>query len=363
MTPADRTGRPSATTFLLAALISLVVFELAVLAWGESPGPILRALVAGTWGSRYDAGQVLFKATSILVVGAAAQVALRGGLFHVGLEGVIAIAALAVGAIGARLPQAIPVFVAWPLLTGCALVAGALWALPAGILRARFGAHEVLTGIMLNKIAAALVGWAFVAGLGHGGPRTAPLPEGARIGRLEIFPGAAANLSVVVGVVVAVALAVFAQRTVRGRNAAAIAASESAATAAGIAVGRSRLELLVLSGAAAGLVALNDVMGYRHLAEQGALDGLGFRGLAAALLAGRSPIGLFAASLFLATLAQGGFAINSRVPMEIVDVVVAVVLLLVAAAPALDRLVAGSRSSGLSAVQAREHERGEEGER
>lgn len=323
---------------LLAALLSALSFELAVLLFGESPGSIVSQLVAGTWGTRYGLGQVLFKATSIAIAGAAAQIALRAGLFQIGVDGAIAVSALAVGAIGARLPQTVSPFLAWPLLAAIAVAAGALWSLPIGLLRARFGAHEVISGIMLNKIAGALVGYLFARGLAEkASVHTPPLPPGARIPHLPSFPGSAVNLSWRVAVVVVVVVAVFVARTRPGREIQAIGASESVAGAAGIRVGRRQIQVLAISGAIAGLCALNDVMGFKGYAEEGLSAGVGFTGLAAALLAGRSAAGLLAASLFFATLSQGGLSINARVPMEIVDVVIGLTILFVAIAPTVDR--------------------------
>jgi general nucleoside transport system permease protein len=323
---------------VLATLLAALSFELAVLLWGESPGSIVAQLFAGTWGTRYGLGQVLFKATSIAIAGAAAQIALRAGLFQIGVDGAIAVSALAVGAIGARLPATISPFVAWPLLAIVAALVGGLWALPIGVLRARFGAHEVISGIMLNKIAAAMVGYLFARGLAEkASVHTPPLPEGAKLIRFAIFPGSAANLAVIVAIALAFALAFVVSRTILGREIQALGASESVAGAAGIPVGRRQIAVLTISGAIAGLCALNDVMGYKGYAEEGLSSGVGFTGLAAALLAGRSAVGLLLASLFFATLSQGGLSINARVPMEIVDVVIGLTILFVAIAPALDR--------------------------
>jgi len=335
---------PRRFSLALAALLSIVAFELAILAWGETPSAIMRQLLAGTWGTRYGAGQVVFKATTILFAGAAAQIALRAGLFHIGIDGAIAVSALAVGAIGARLPPSISPVVAWPLLTLVAIVAGALWALPSGVMRARFGAHEVITGIMTNKIAAALVGGLLAGGLAEKGSIHTPrLPPGAALSRLGI-PGSAANVACFAAVAIASALVFMERRTVFGREVRAIGASEPASLASGIAVGRRQIEVLALSGAVAGLCASNDVMGYKGFAEEGLSSGVAFTGLAAALLAGDSALGLVLAALFFATLSQGGLAINARIPMEIVDVVVALVILFVAVAPAIDRRLAPARS-------------------
>jgi ABC-type uncharacterized transport system permease subunit len=325
----------------LALLLCAIAFDLIVLAWGERPASIARQLVAGTWGTPYGAGQVLFKATSILMAALAARIALRAGLFNIGIDGSIAVAALAVGAIGAKLPISVPAVVAWPLLASIGAIVGALWALPASVLRARFGAHEVISGIMLNKVAAMLVGYLLAKGLAEkASVHTHALPPGALLTRLEHFHlralhGSAVSVALLVALVFAVAWVVVARRTVFGRELLAVGASESASRSCGIPVGRRMIQAMCVSGAIAGLCSLNDVMGYKGYAEEGLAAGIGFTGLAAALLASDSVVGLVAAALFFGTLSQGGLSINARVPMEIVDTLVAIVILLVSVAPRL----------------------------
>jgi simple sugar transport system permease protein len=339
-------------TFALAALLTAIVFDLVVLAWGETPSAIARLLLAGTWGTGYGAGQVLFKATSILLAAVAARVALRAGLFNIGIDGAIALAALTVGGVGAALPAGVSRLVALPLLFVVALAAGAAWTLPSAILRARFGAHEVISGIMLNKIAAALVSWLLTKDWlrEEGSVHTRALPHGALLPRLEqvslfrgvslrSLHGSAANGAIVVALALVALWAVFARRTVIGRELAAVGASPTAAEACGVPVRRHMMTALLLSGAIGGLTALNDVLGYKGYAEEGLGAGVGFAGLSAALIAGESRLGLVAIALVFGTLSQGGLAINARVPMDIVDVMVAVAILLVSTAPALRRWI------------------------
>jgi len=337
----DASIRSNWRSIVLALLLCAIAFDIIVLAWGERPASIARNLVVGTWGTAYGMGQVLFKATSILFAALAARVALRAGLFNIGIDGSIAVSALAVGAIGAKLPLLVSPWLAWPLLALVGAIVGASWALPAAVLRARFGAHEVISGIMLNKIAAMLVGYLLAKGLAEkASVHTHPLPKGALLTRLEhlhlrSLHGSAVSIALFVALVLAVIWIVAARRTVFGRELLAVGASETASRSCGIPVGRRMIAAMCISGALAGLVALNDVMGYKGYAEEGLASGVGFTGLAAALLAGDSAIGLVAASLFFATLSQGGLSINARVPMEIVDTLVAIVILLVSIAPRL----------------------------
>jgi ABC-type uncharacterized transport system permease subunit len=163
---------------LAAGWLALVLI---VWACGESPREIAGAVARGTWGMPYGIGQVLYKATTLLLTGVAVDVALRAGLFNVGVEGQLAVAGLAMATAAARLPPATPGWVALPAAVAVALAAGAAWAAIPALLRARFGAHEVISTIMMNRIADAAVGLALARGLAiPGTARTPDVVAGAR---------------------------------------------------------------------------------------------------------------------------------------------------------------------------------------
>ncbi len=329
---------------VLAALLVALAFEIVVLAWGERPLDIARLLLSNTWGNRYGVGQILFRTTAIALSAVAARVALRAGLFHLGVEGSIALSALAVGGLGAALPPAVPAPLAVALLVSVGMVVGALTSSLVAGLKVRFAAHEVISGIMLNHVVAGLAAWGFAAGLAEkGSVHTRPLPTGWVAARLSLFPGSSANVAGLLAVASLLGWAFLARRTPFGRELVAVAASPSAARGAGVRVDRRLVQALLLSGAVAGLVGVHDVL-TRGNAEEDRTEGLGFTGLAAALLAGDSVVGIVVASAFFATLAQGGLAINARVPREASDLLVGLVVLLVAVAPrlsaAMDRRLA-----------------------
>src|SRR5262249_52770613 len=150
-----------------ALLWAMLVASVLILVAGESPARVYALMLSRTWGDAYGLGQVVFRATPLVFTGLAVAVAFRGGLFNIGGEGQIAVGSLACGVIGAWLPAA---------------AAAALLAAVAGALKARTGAHEVITTIMLNFVASALV-----VGLGRRGlfvaetVHTAPVVAGARL--------------------------------------------------------------------------------------------------------------------------------------------------------------------------------------
>jgi len=322
---------------------------LAVLVWiyGESPREVAGQLLAGTWGMAYGVGQVLYKATPLLLTGVAVDLALRAGLFNIGAEGQLAVAGLAVGTVGAALPPGTPAWIALPVLIAVAPLAGAAWAGVPAVLRARYGAHEVISTIMMNRIADAAVGLALARGLALPGTvRTPDVVAGARLPRLEAFGlaslhGSAVSLALPLALVVAVLATVWLARSRVGRETVLVGLSTSACAAERIPVARRIGGALLLSGAVAGLASLAPVLGYKGYYESGMGAGAGFGGIAVALLGRGNPLGLFLAALLFGTLEQGGLAINARVPMEVMTVLQGVVIVAVALADARVRAFVG----------------------
>jgi general nucleoside transport system permease protein len=316
-----------------------IAFDLLVWGYGESPRALLALLFEGTWGTAYGAAQVVYKATPLLFTGIAVDVALRGGLFNIGGEGQLAVGGLAVGAVGAALPAGTPALVAIPLLLVVALVAGAAWAAPPALLRARLGIHEVISTIMMNRIAETAVLALLGAGLAvKGTVRTGDLPPSARLPRLDaLVPavrGSAASGAVILVLAVVALLPWGFERLRVLREVTLVGMSPVACAAERIPVGRRLVQTMLVSGAVAALASSATVLGYKGHFETGLGAGAGFGGVAVAMLGRRSAVGLIAAALLFGTLEQGGLAINAHVPMEVMQVLEGVIIVAVALADA-----------------------------
>jgi general nucleoside transport system permease protein len=328
---------PGRLRLLFAAAGALLVFDLVAFAFGEAPLAMLMQAFAGTWGTGYGTGQVLFKATPLLLTGLAFHVALRAGLFNIGAEGQLALAALAAGWVGTRIGD-LHWLVALPIVLVTAMAVGAGYAAIAGVMRARLGVHEIISTIMLNRCADVLLPWILVAGLGAISLRTDDLPPGARLPGLERWhwisglSGSAASLAFPMAVAIAFACYHWLDRSRPGREMRWVGLAPSACEAQGIDVARRRIEAMVLSGALAGLVCMGTVLGYKGYYELGLGAGAGFSGIAVAMVGRKGPLQLVIAALVFGTLAQAGLAINAQVPKEAMGVIEAVVILLVAAA-------------------------------
>jgi len=333
---------PQRRAALLATVAGIaagwLAFALLVWAYGESPREIAGQLVMGTWGMPYGVGQVLYKATPLLLTGVAVDLALRAGLFNIGAEGQLAVAGLVAASVGASLPMGTSAWLALPSVVAAALLAGGAWALIPAVLRARFGAHEVISTIMMNRIADAAVGMGLARGLAVPGTvRTPDVVQGARLPRLEALGlaslhGSAVSLALPLALVVAVLVAGWLARSRIGRETILVGLSPSACAAERIPVARRIGGALVLSGAIAGLAALAPALGYKGYYESGMGAGAGFGGIAVAFLGRGHPVGLVLAALLFGTLEQGGLVINARVPMEVTTVLQGVVIVAVALA-------------------------------
>ncbi|MBM4358361.1 MAG: ABC transporter permease [Deltaproteobacteria bacterium] len=327
---------PARQRTLLALAGALVVMNLASFGFGEAPLETLGRIWAGTWGTPYGIGQVLFKAIPLLFTGVAFGVALRAGLFNIGSEGQLAMASLAAGFFASKLGAGLPWVVALPLVVAVAALVGGAFAAIAGAMRAKLGVHEIITSIMLNRSADVFLPWALAVGLSVDGVRTAPVAEGARVPPLErwfpSFTGSAASLAFPTAVIVAFAVHAWTRRSRIGRELEWVGQAATVCEAQGIDVARRRMQAMVLSGAIGGLTMMGTVLGYKGYYELGLGAGAGFSGIAVAMLGRGGPVQLTLAALLFGTLAQAGIAINARVPRDAMGVIEAVVILLMGAA-------------------------------
>ncbi len=318
----------------VALLVALATASALILAYGQSPLHVYRLFLDGTWGSGNAIGQVLFKATPLTFTGLSVALAFHAGLFNIGAEGQLTLGAFATGLVGAALPPGTPAVVALPLVLGAGFFAGAAAGALPGLLKATRSAHEVIVTIMLN--------WVILAKLSDVGKsfylresvHTAPIVDGARLARagewLGFFHGSALNGAALVALCTALGAWWFLFHTAPGFRLRAAGQSPDAAATAGISVGRQIFFSMALAGGVAGLVGANAVCGYKGYYEEGFAGGVGFMGIAVALLGRNHPFGILVAALLFGTLSEGGLAVNEVVPKEIVEVLQAVIILALA---------------------------------
>jgi ABC-type uncharacterized transport system permease subunit len=340
---------------VVALMLVLVAGDLLILAYGQAPGEVWQTMLEGTWGNFYGIGQVLYKATTLACTGLAVALSLRAGLFNIGAEGQLAAGGFGAALVGLALPAGTPsvIAIAACVLAACAF-GGAVGAVP-GVLRAKFGAHEVIVTIMVNFIVLALLNYVIAAKLHVPETLHTPAIQAGKIPALALsmpaFHGSAANWSLVIVGAAVLTIAWYLFRTRAGFELRAAGLQPLAAEYGGVKVSRVWMRAMALSGAIAGLGGINFVLGYKGYYEDGFASGAGFLGVAVALVGRNHPLGVVIAALFFATLSQGGLAINAMVPKQVVEVLQGVVILAVASSvPEVRRLVrkaAGARRTGM----------------
>jgi ABC-type uncharacterized transport system permease subunit len=335
---------------IVALLLAAVVGDILILSFGQSPGAVFKLLIDGTWGNAYGFGQVLYKATTLVFTGLAVGLGLRAGLFNIGAESQLAAGGFVAALVGLMLPAGLPALLCLPLYVLAAALGGGLVGAVPGVLKARFGAHEVIVTIMLNIVVLALLNYLVSAKVAVPDTlHTAELKSGA-LPRIQdfiaSFHGSAANATILLALLTAAALGWYLFRTRSGFELRAVGLQPRAAEYAGVNVASVTWRALAMSGAIAGLGGLNYVLGYKHYYEEGFATGAGYLGIAVALVGRSHPMGIVLAALLFATLSQGGLAVNALVPKQMVDVLQAVVILAVATSvPEVRRLLRSVRRS------------------
>jgi simple sugar transport system permease protein len=286
-------------------------------------------------------GYTLFHATPLIFTGLAVLVGFRCGLFNIGAEGQLYIAAFAtawVGIIFANLTSWLLI----PLCFAAAILTGAFWGGIPGVLKAKFGSHEVINTIMLNFIAVALVSYFTQYHYKVPGDpilQTAEIGPSAYIPHLGRFiPGLPEriplNIAFLLALLCCLLVYVFLWRTKWGYEIRATGSNPFAAEYGGISIRKQIILAMSVSGALAGMVAINEVLGNRHRYYDGFSDNYGFTGIAVALLGRNHPVGVILAALLFAALQHGGIYVDGfseHVTKDIVQVLQGVIILFVAA--------------------------------
>jgi general nucleoside transport system permease protein len=300
------------------------------------------ALFSGALGSASAVSETIVAATPLILAGLGVALGFRAGLFNIGAEGQVIAGGLAAGFVGFWL-HGLPVVVHLPLAVLVGLAAGAAWGFIPGILKARTGAHEVITTIMLNYVAAYLALYLLSTSVFRRPGRTDPISEPVEVpARLPHLAGQ--NLRLHAGILVAllgaVAVAWLLGRSTWGFELRVAGANPSAAQTAGISVARATVLAMVLSGGLAGLAGANQVLGVQYTLAPGFSGGIGFEAITVALLGRANPFGVVVAALLFGALRAGGLQLQAvtGTPIDIVLVIQSLIVIFVAA-PELVRAI------------------------
>ena len=326
---------------LIAILAAFVVGGIIVAFIGDDPIQTYRLLIGSALSWPDGIGYTLFYATPLIFTGLAVAVGFRCGLLNIGAEGQLTIAAFATAWAGISFANS-SAWILIPLTCLVAILSGALWGTIPGVLKARFGSHEVINTIMMNFIAvgvASALTQTYFKERGDAILETQPIGAHAHIPRLgQIIPAVPArlplNIAFILALVACGLVYVFLWKTKWGYEIRATGSNLSAAEYGGISIKKQIVLAMAVSGGLAGMVAINEVLGYRYRYYQGFSPQYGFTGIAVALLGRNHPLGVLLAALFFGALTRGGLFVDiftERVSKDLVLILQALVILFVAA--------------------------------
>ncbi|MEM8788952.1 MAG: ABC transporter permease [Pseudomonadota bacterium] len=313
--------------FLIPAINVLLAFFVAglvVIFIGEDPVRAMQIMIQGSLGSDYGIGYTLFYTTSFIFTGLAVAVAFHAAIFNIGGEGQAGVAGVGVAIVCLTLDQT-HWFLTLPLAVVGAALFGAGWAAVPAYLQAKRGSHIVITTIMFNYIAAAFLVYMLnnvfkVAGAMA--PESRRFEAGSQIPRLDEMAGwigleltrTPANISFFLALIACLLVWLLIWRSRLGYEIRAFGHSEKAAVYAGISPFRIIMIAMLISGALAGMMAINTVMGELQRLNLDSVLGAGFVGIAVALMGRSHPVGVILAALLFGILYQGGAELAFEIP-------------------------------------------------
>lgn len=352
--PAVKT-RPPWVDFLGGQLLALAgafafagaIGSIIIIAYGQNPLFIYSTVWSFGTSRPQDFALVLENATPLIFSGLAVAVAFKAGMFNIGVEGQYIVAMSAAAAAAVNL-NTLPAVVLLPFVIVAAMLGGVAWAAVPAVLKVKTGAHEVVTTIMMNGIAISFVAWLILNPLHSTGsqmadlrtdtfPKAALVPNMAQsLGIEDQIPDSVVHLTWLFPLALLVCAGIWFLmfRTRLGYEVRALGSSSGSAEAGGISIGATQIKVFLISGALAGLVGLNHILGDTGYLGSNYEAGLGFAGIAVAFLGRNHPAGIPLAAILLGILLRGqdGLAIVTDLPTEILIILQGVLILSVVVA-------------------------------
>jgi ABC-type uncharacterized transport system permease subunit len=325
---------------LYALVLSFIVGGVLIALIGVNPFEAYWALLRGSFGSPTRIAGSIARSVPFIGSALALAFAFRAGLFNIGAEGQLLVGGVSAAWVGTwAFMFDLPGIVALPIIVLAGFLGGAMWGGIPGVLRARTGAHEVITTIMLNSIALFMTRWlvnssdpVVLRDTTASVPRTKVISDTARFpGLADSDPDLHTGLFLLIALCVLVAFVL--RRTNFGFETITVGTNPHAALYAGISVNRIIILAMALSGGFAGLAAVSEVAGTNYFFQPGTFAYIGFDGIAIALLARANPIAIVPAAFLWGSLLKGAPLMQQEadVSIDVVRIIQSMVLLFVAA--------------------------------
>jgi simple sugar transport system permease protein len=306
---------------VLNLVSALLVAALVIHLLGESPVESMTILINSAIINPEGLSYTLFYASTFIFTGLSVSIAMKAGLFNIGSEGQMYFGGLGLTLAMLALDASLPAWLLIPAAMIGAALFGALWAFIPGYLQAKRGSHVVVTTIMFNFIAASLMNFIIVKYLipeGQQNPASRVFADAGLMPRLnQWFPvlgDTPLNVSFLLAIVALVIYGVMVWRSSWGYQLRATGLNQHAAHYAGVSISRMIIVAMLISGALAGLAAVNSIMGSTHYLSLNFPAGAGFIGIAIALMGRQHPVGIFLSAVLFGALIQGGFDLSLEKP-------------------------------------------------
>ncbi|MCM3587213.1 ABC transporter permease [Mesobacillus maritimus] len=321
-------------TPVIAVLLGVLVGTIIMIVSGYDAIAAYTALWNGAFGDVYFVGEVVRQVTPYILAGLAVAFAFKTGLFNIGVEGQMLVGWVAAVWVGVSFD--LPRIIHLPLAVLAAGVAGALWAFIPGYLKARFRVHEVIVTIMLNHTALYVTNEIIRSVLSDGKERTDMIAESASLRSpfFEVLTDySRMHWGITIAIICAIIMWFILEKTTTGFELRAVGFNEHASQYAGMNVKRNIILSMVISGVFAGLAGAMEGLGtFGYAAVKGGFTGVGFDGIAVALLGGNTAIGVILAAILFGGLKVGALnmPLEAGVPNELVDIIIALIIIFVA---------------------------------
>ena len=306
---------------VLNLVSALLVAALVIHLLGESPLESMTILVNSAIINPEGLSYTLFYASTFIFTGLSVSIAMKAGLFNIGGEGQVYFGGLGLTLAMLLFDAALPAWLLIPAAIAGAALFGALWAFIPGYLQAKRGSHVVVTTIMFNFIAASLMNFIIVKYLipdGQQNPASRMFADAGAMPRLNAwFPvlgDTPLNVSFLLAIGALAIYGVMVWRSAWGYQLRATGLNAHAAHYAGVSISRTIIVAMLVSGALAGLAAVNSIMGSTHYLSLNFPAGAGFIGIAIALMGRQHPVGIFLSAVLFGALIQGGFDLSLEKP-------------------------------------------------
>lgn len=319
---------------IISVLLGLIFGAIVMLVFGYSPLAGYKALWQGAFGDAYYIGETIRQIIPYILTGLAVAFAFRTGLFNIGGEGQVIVGWLAAVWVGISFD--LPMIIHLPLAVLMAAIAGSLWGFVPGILKARLGVHEVIVTIMLNYTALHLSNWVVRYVLTDVQNRTENIKPTASLSSewiAQLTSHSRAHYGIIIAILAAFIMWFIIERTTLGYEMKAVGFNQNASRYAGMSVKRNIVLAMMIAGAFGGLAGAMEGLGtFGYNSVKGGFTGLGFDGIAVALLGANNPFGVIVAAILFGSLKIGALNMprGAGVPEELADIIIALIIFFVA---------------------------------